>query len=77
MDSDVLKLLYRNGEKVPNAFVVDAGDREIIAWRAVVGTGISGSEVDNLMLETVEKRLTLCVRQSPSSGSLPMARPIR
>ena len=38
------------------AFVIDAYDREIIACRAVVGMGISDSQVRDLMLETVEKR---------------------
>ena len=54
--SDVLELSCWNSETVRIAFVIDAHDREIIAWRAVVGMGISGSEVRDLMLETVEKR---------------------
>ena len=37
-------------------FVIDAHDREIIVWRAVVGMGVSGSQVRDPMLETVEKR---------------------
>ena len=36
--------------------MIDAHDREIVAWRAVIGTVISGSGVRELMLETVEKR---------------------
>ena len=31
-----------NGEVVRMAFAIDAHDREIIAWRAVAGGGISG-----------------------------------
>ena len=54
--SDVLELHCWNGETMRIAFVIDAHDREIIAWRAVVGSGISGSQVRDLMLETVEKR---------------------
>ena len=54
--SDVLELLGWNGQTVRIAFVIDAHDREIIAWRAVVGMGIGGSQVRGLMLETVEKR---------------------
>ena len=54
--SDVLELLCWNGETVRIAFVIDAHDREIIAWRAVVGMEISGSLVRDLMLKTVEKR---------------------
>ena len=54
--SDVLELPCWNGEIVRIAFVIDAHDREIIAWRAVVGSGISDSQVRDLMLESVEKR---------------------
>ena len=54
--SDVLELSCWNCETVRIAFVIDAHDREIIAWRAVVGMGISGSEVRGLKLETVESR---------------------
>ena len=53
--SDLLELLCWNGETVRIAFVIDAHDREIIAWWAVVGMGIGASEVRDLMLETVEK----------------------
>ena len=39
------------------AFIIDAFDREIIAWAAVSAVGISGSNVrDMMMLEAVEKR---------------------
>ena len=38
------------------AFIIDAHDREIIAWRAVANAGISGSDVRGMMLEAVEKR---------------------
>ena len=41
---------------VRGAFVLDAHDREIIAWRAVTSGGISGSDVRDLMLEAVEAR---------------------
>ena len=40
----------------PGAFVLDAHDREIIAWRAVANTGISGSDIRDMMLEAVEAR---------------------
>lgn len=53
---DALELLCWNGETVRIVFVIGAHDRGIIAWLAVVGMGISGSEVRGLMLETVEKR---------------------
>jgi transposase InsO family protein len=54
--SDALEFTCWNGEIVRVAFVIDAHDREVIAWRAVVGGGISGSEVRDMMLEAVEKR---------------------
>ena len=38
------------------AFVIDAHDREIIAWRAVVGAGVSADLIWDMMLEAVEKR---------------------
>lgn len=54
--SDALEFTCWNGEVVRVAFVIDAHDREVIAWRAVVGGGISGSDVRDMMLEVVEKR---------------------
>ncbi len=45
-----------NGDIVRAAFIVDAHDREIIAWQAVAGAGISGSMVRDMMLEAVEAR---------------------
>lgn len=38
------------------AFIIDAFDREIIAWTAVANGGISGLDVRDMMLEAVEKR---------------------
>jgi putative transposase len=46
----------RNGDVVRGAFLIDAHDREIIAWQAVTNAGISGSEVRDMMLEAVETR---------------------
>ena len=40
------------------AFIIDAHDREIIAWHAVVGAGISGSMVRDMMLGAVEARFS-------------------
>jgi putative transposase len=54
--SDALEFTCWNGEIVRVGFVIDAHDREVIAWRAVVGSGISGSDVRDMMLEAVEKR---------------------
>ena len=54
--SDGFEFACWNGEIVRGAFIIDAHDREIIAWRAVVNAGISGSDVRDMMLEAVEKR---------------------
>ena len=54
--SDSLEFTCWNGEIVRAAFVMDAHDREIIAWKAVADAGISGSDVRDLMLEAVERR---------------------
>ena len=55
------RLLNRwNGEVVRGAFIIDAHDREIISWRAVVNAGISGSDVRDMMLEAVERRFGTC-----------------
>lgn len=54
--SDGFEFACWNGEIVRVGFVIDAHDREIIAWRAVHGGGIGGSEVRDMMLECVETR---------------------
>jgi len=54
--SDGFEFTCWNGDVVRGAFVIDACDREVIAWRAVVNAGISGSDVRDMMLEAVEKR---------------------
>jgi len=54
--SDALEFTCWNGEIVRVAFAIDAHDREIIAWTAVAGAGISGSMVRDMMLEAVEAR---------------------
>lgn len=45
---------------IRGAFIIDAHDREIIAWRAVVSAGISGSDIRDIMLEAVERRFDTC-----------------
>lgn len=62
--SDGFEFHCWNGEVVRGAFIIDAHDREIISWRAVVNAGISGSEVRDIMLEAVEKRFGTC--QAPA-----------
>lgn len=54
--SDGFEFTCWNGEVVRVAFVMDACDREAIAWTAVANAGISGSDVRDMMLEAVEKR---------------------
>lgn len=54
--SDHLEIKCRNGEIVRVLFVIDACDREIIAWSAVAHAGVSGEMVRDLMVEAVEKR---------------------
>ena len=54
--SDGFEITCWNGDIVRVAFIIDAHDREIIAWHAVAGSGISGSMVRDMMLEAVETR---------------------
>lgn len=64
--SDGLEFTCWNGEIVRMAFIIDAFDREIIAWAAVSGAGISGSDVRDIMLAAIERRF----------GSLRAAHPL-
>lgn len=54
--SDHLEIHARNGEVVRMVFVIDACDREIIAWSAVANAGISGEMACDLMIAAVERR---------------------
>ena len=54
--SDGFEFTCWNGEVVRGAFIIDAHDRKIIAWRAIANAGISGSDVRDIMLEAVETR---------------------
>ena len=54
--SDGFEFACWNGEIVRGAFLIDAHDREVIAWRAVANAGISGSDVQDMMIEAVEAR---------------------
>ena len=54
--SDGFEFTCWNGDIVRGAFIIDAHDREVIAWRAIVNAGISGSDVRDMMLQAVEKR---------------------
>ena len=57
--SDGFEFACWSGEIVRMAFIIDAFDREIIAWTAVCGAGISGSDVRDMMLEAVEGRFAM------------------
>lgn len=48
--------LARHGDIIRGAFVINAHDREIIAWRAVVNARISGSDMRDVLVEAVERR---------------------
>lgn len=54
--SDGFEFTCWNGEVVRGAFIIDAHDREIIAFAAVANAGISGSHICDIMLEAVETR---------------------
>ena len=58
--SDGFEFTCWNGDIVRGAFIIDAHDREIIAWCAVVNAGISGSDVRDMMLAAVEARFGGC-----------------
>lgn len=57
--SDGLEFTCWNGEVIRLAFIIDALDREIIAWTAVANAGICGSDVRDVMLEVVKKQLAI------------------
>ena len=56
--SDGFEFTCWNGDVIRVAFIIDAHDREIIAWKSVVNCGISGSDIRDMMLEAVEIRFT-------------------
>lgn len=62
--SDHLEIHALNGEVVRIVFVIDACDREIIAWSAVANAGISGEMVCDLMIGAVERRFQALARAS-------------
>ena len=63
--SDGFEFACWNGEVVRGAFIIDAHDREVMAWRAVANAGISGSDVQDMMLEAVEGRFGTCHAPQP------------
>ncbi len=63
--SDGFEFTCWNGNVVRGAFMIDAHDREVIAWRMVVNACISGSDIRDMMLEAVEKRFGDCQAPHP------------
>ena len=63
--SDGFEFTCWNGEVLRGAFIIDAHDREVIAWRVVVNAGISGSDIRDMMLEAVERRFGCCQAPHP------------
>ena len=57
--SDCFEVTCWNGEVIRGAFVIDAHDREIISWRAMMNAGISGSDLRDMLLEAVERRFEI------------------
>lgn len=66
--SDGLEFTCWNGDIIRAAFLLDAHDREVIAWRAVANAGISGSDVRDMLLEAVGKTLRQLSRARGGRG---------
>lgn len=54
--SDGFEFTCWNSEVVRGAFIINAHDREIIAFAAVANAGVSGSHIRDIILEAVEAR---------------------
>jgi putative transposase len=54
--SDAFEIPCWNGEVVRVAFAIDTHDREVMAWVATAGAGISGEMVRDMMLDCIERR---------------------
>lgn len=54
--SDGFEVSCWNGEVVRVAFAIDTHDREVMAWVATAGAGISGEMIRDMMLACVERR---------------------
>lgn len=54
--SDGFEFKCRNGDKITVAFVMDACDREIIAWEAAHLSGLNHTMVCDMMVKAVETR---------------------
>ncbi len=54
--SDGFEIHCWKGDVVRVAFAIDTHDREVMAWVATIGAGISGEMVRDMMLACVERR---------------------
>lgn len=54
--SDGFEVSCWNGEVVRVAFAIDTHNREVMAWVATAGAGISGEMIRDMMLACVERR---------------------
>jgi putative transposase len=54
--SDGFEFKCRNGDKITVAFVMDACDREVIAWEAAHLSGLNQTMVCDMMVKAVETR---------------------
>lgn len=54
--SDGFEFACWNGEIVRIAFAIDTHDREVMAWVATSGAGISGEMIRDMLLDCVERR---------------------
>ena len=53
--SDGFEFTCWDGDVIRSAFIIEAHDREIVSWRAVLNAGVSGSDIRDMMLEAVEQ----------------------
>ena len=63
--SDGFEFSCWNGEVVRVAFAIDTHDREVMAWVATSGTGISGAMIRDMMLDCVERRFDVLRAPQP------------
>jgi len=54
--SDALELSCRNGDVITVTFVIDAYDREVMAYEAHLGRGVTSRTVQDLLVRSVEAR---------------------
>lgn len=63
--SDGFEIPCWNNEVIRVAFAIDTHDREVMAWVATIGAGISGEMVRDMMLACVERRFNAVRAPAP------------